>query len=396
MEISLLERYLNKEDTCPPPLVFVSGPEGSGKLQRVRSVMGQIEHILINCQFYDSFAPIIRQVSAALGSTEPVSNMRELVEQIMSCPLGNNFYIVLNGPEHLMEIDGKAFQLFCQLRQLSRCSRIGIILLSQCFWQHFYPLHTMRPLTFSMPAIAFDGLVETLLADLSTDQTKTALFTVFLDFILKLFRQQCNELPLIVDLIKKLYPVFEGGAKEGRESGRELNRLYKQCESHARTMIRAENIQETTARLVESFSLPERFLLIAVYLASHNNAKHDIELFCNTGGQGKRKRRVFKVKGKKKKKALEQDVKISLKPIPIERLLGIFYFIYPVDLKAPDRPTVLMALNGLIACKLVVRCTPAQRMLQGCKVKCNFGQSLMGHISRHVGFQYERYLAKCL
>jgi origin recognition complex subunit 5 len=235
--------------------------------------------------------------------------------------------------------------------------------------------------------------VESLLADLSTDRTKTALFQAFLDFILKLVRQQCNEPPLIVDLVKRLYPSFEGGATTGKATGKELNRLYKQCEGQARTLIRAENIQETTAALVESFSLPERFLLIAIYLASHNNAKHDIELFCNTGAQGKRKRRVFKAKGKKKK-GLEEAKTATIKPVPIERLLAIFYFIYPVDLKAPERPTVLLALNRLIACKLVVRCTPAQRMLQGCKVKCNFGQSLMGHLSRHVGFQYERYLAR--
>lgn len=146
--------------------------------------------------------------------------MRALVEGIREGgQLIANQIIVIRRAECLLSVDAKTFSLICRLRQLAQNPSIGLVLMSTNLWQEFHGISAgLEPLIFSTRQITTAGLASRLEIDLGSTGTEKVPFRRFLDFTCSIVRSQMNELPLVVDFMKKYYPIFMATDKEGRRN----------------------------------------------------------------------------------------------------------------------------------------------------------------------------------
>jgi origin recognition complex subunit 5 len=155
-------------------------------------------------------------------------------------------------------------------------------------------------------------------------------------------------------------------------------------------ILNGESLKHIGLLLTSRLSRVSRFLLIAAYLCSHNPVKFDLRLF----GSIIRRSRIYNASGAAKGKMTATAVKY-LRAAPrsflLDRLLAVFFFIFPSDDRVPTLMDVFRELGALVNRGLVCRVTSRNR-LDMVKFKCPLPVDLIGMVAKSSCFDLFRYL----
>lgn len=273
----------------------------------------------------------------------------------------------------MLTIDGDSLALLCQLRQLTRNRTLNIMLTTQKSWFEFGPkFANIFPKIIDFPIPPVDATYDRLKGELNSSHCPPD-FPAFMEFFKSIMKRQYNELDILVALTKKSHPVITNEGKSFKSMP--VSRLSSK--------IKGSELTNITEKLIETLSQIEKFLLIASYLASQIPSKNDSKVFGLSNG------RIMKTK--KVEKPLKET---KQKIINFERLLAIFYLVFPTEFEcAPSRSAVMNGLQRLVSLRLILRIGPMIR-LNAFKYRCNISHHHIRLLSSLTRFQYGKYLQK--
>lgn len=330
----------------------------------------------INCQYYDSLPPILRQIAKHLGIQSSVSSIRELVEELTPVRIDKPKFIILDHAETLLEMDPKALRLLCQLRRLSSKNAVSIVLASRKQWSEFGQL----------TAVCFPIIIEvSCTVDPAEEILSTASFgKELLAYLSSASKQQRSDIHFMASLTKQYASMIELALRESPKAT--FMQLQKKSAPQFRELLNAKKISCSSDWIVSGLSLVDKHILLAFYLASKIPPRNDPRIFSSIA-YGKRR-----MKGQKQK-SNEAPVIVNekKKAVTFERFLAIFYHIYPAEITAPSRTLVLNAVRQLTEQRLVIRMTPIAK-LDGPKFKCNLSASLLQSLVQETNFKLSGYL----
>ena len=134
------------------------------------------------------------------------------------------------------------------------------------------------------------------------------------------------------------------------------------------------------------------YLLIAAYLASHTQTRHDTALFSKASFAKKRRRKTGALTIPTSQRTIARKLAGS-HPFPLERLLAIFHAILPQDVRGGGAD-VMMQIATLRELRLLVRAGAGGDMLDGGKWRCAVGWDFVRGVARGVVCEIEDWIVE--
>lgn len=143
--------------------------------------------------------------------------------------------------------------------------------------------------------------------------------------------------------------------------------------------------------MIQRLELPfyAKYLLIASFLASHNETKLDRRLFMKHHGKQRKRLQTLKAKAVVSEKLTTQ---MGPKSFNIDRLLAIFYAI--LDEKVGLTCNLMAQISSLVHLNLLNYVSGENNIMDGStRLQCAISLDLILHIGRSVGFNVRQYLS---
>ena len=170
----------------------------------------------------------------------------------------------------------------------------------------------------------------------------------------------------------------------------DLGRLHAACSASVRAIIHGQPFRVTSQEIIERLSTIQKFILMAAFMCASNPTRFDLRLF---GSQFRRGRLPRVHKSAKITSAMAKALRCSPKMLVLERLLAIFYFIYPSDEQGalPAMNSVYQAVGNLIERSLLTRVAIRGR-LSGMKLRLLCTKDFVSMVAASVKFDLSSYL----
>lgn len=232
----------------------------------------------------------------------------------------------------------------------------------------------------------------------------------YLNVFLNVFYKACRDITELQFLANKCYSAYYAPVMSGEIKINDITNLWRNITkvlkislktSHMRIenltasdmnqkMIEesaVEPVKENSVRgFAQTLELPNyaKYLLIASFLASHNDAKFDKRLYMKH--HGKERKRV-----KQAKVAEKMNVQFGPKSFPIDRLLAIFYAI--IDEKVGLNCNLLSQISTLVDLNFLTFVSGENNIMEGtARLQSTIGLDFAINIGKVVSFNVKQYL----
>lgn len=435
------------EDEPFPNCVFLFGQKSVGKtlcLQTfLESQKDEISSVVIHAnECYANqilFETIINALNNHKLSAEnnyapfaKVETVEDFVLELSLMEPDKSYLIAIENAEKLRDMEVNILPVFMKLQEFTGLN-ISCIFVSHIAFEKFgapeivkihVPDYTKTDLTdiflskYREVQIKMKKIIERNQA-LSEDAKSQRLATVetldedfyknYLNVFLGVFYKACRDFNELEFLANKCYPAYYAPVMNGelklddvQNLWRNINKVLKVAlkTSHMRIenltasdmnqkMIEEsiiEPVKENSNRgFAQTLELPyyAKFLLIASFLASHNDAKFDKRLFMKHHGKERKRLKQAKVVEK-------MNVQFGPKSFPIDRLLAIFYAI--VDEKVGLTCNLLSQISTLVDLNFLTMSGENNIMEGTARLQSTIGLDFAINIGKVVGFNVKQYL----
>lgn len=257
-----------------------------------------------------------------------------------------------------------------------------------------------------------DAAERTRRADL-IDGLERAFYENFLSLFLNTFFRTCRELnelrlvslecfckycePVLLDGVaaSDVRVLYKCVAATLRAATNTIYRRVDRCDVPALPVAAADDAtvppaQQQQPPAHQQLELPyyAKFLLIAAFLASHNDVRLDKRLFVKHHGKQRKTQQSMTARQVVSEKMATQ---LGPKSFPIDRLLAIFYAI--VEERVPLTCNLLAQIPSLVRLRLLNFVSGEANVMDGtARLQCIVNLEFILHIGRNVGFNVRQYL----
>lgn len=177
------------------------------------------------------------------------------------------------------------------------------------------------------------------------------------------------------------------------------NQIYRRIDRGLQTPANASTTADATLRDPHAPQQPQhhqlelpyyaKYLLIAAFLASHNDVKLDRRLFVKHHGKQRKTQHTINARQIVSEKMATQ---LGPKSFPIDRLLAIFYAI--CEERVPLTCNLLAQIPSLVRLRLLSFASGEANVMDGgaARLQCVVGLEFVLQIGRNVGFNVRQYL----
>lgn len=442
---------LGREHPCAlPASVYIYGDHGTGKTAVLTEFLAQLPHRIVTIDCVECFTPKIiyetilnelfeHRLTAAtnFASYARCDNGRDFVDALHALPTNCGYVLRFDDAQRLREMDASCLAVLLRLRSLCRlnvcCLFVSTLPFEKLLPTGSYPL----PVTMHWPNYTQREVLTILLgqyplyskrlheryvyvggrstagaaelarrADL-IDGLERGFYENYLQLFLNIFHRTCRELNELrmVSLecfVKYCEPVLMSGVAASdvrvlykniagtlRTATNTIYRRIDRCDAPPTGSDDAAQ-QTTTGAAAPQLELPyfAKYLLIAAFLASHNDVKLDKRLFVKHHGKQRKTQHTINAKQIVSEKMATQ---LGPKSFPIDRLLAIFYAI--VEERVPLTCNLLAQIPSLVRLRLLNFVSGEANVMDGtARLQCIVNLEFILHIGKNVGFNVRQYL----
>lgn len=365
-----------------------------------------------------------------------------------------SYIIAIESAEKLRDMDMNILQVFTKLQEFTGLN-ISVILVTHIAFEKFA---LSQMITVHVPDYTKNDLIEIfadsyqqvyikiksdieqnkeLNDDVKTKQLELAgkldqeFYKNYLNIFLNVFFKACRDITELRALANKCYIAYYSPVLSGELKHNDVTNLWRNITkilkiSLGTSLMKIENFaavdwnqktseefsvevanesQSKIRAFAKNLELPyyAKYLLIASFLASHNDAKTDKRLFMKH--HGKERKRVQKAKVRVYKQKLcwrflskfsfkvteKMNVQFGPKSFTIDRLLAIFYAI--LDEKVGLTCNLLAQLGTLINLNFLTFSSGENNIMEGnARLQSTIGLDFAINIGKVVGFNVKQYL----
>lgn len=231
------------------------------------------------------------------------------------------------------------------------------------------------------------------------DQLDEDFYKRYLDIFLNVLYKVCRDTAELQFLAEKCYPSYYTPVLKGKimvndavNLWRNITKVFKVLlqTSHMRIENQESSMEPTNGSSLSGFAkmleLPyyAKYLLIASFLASHNEAKFDKRLFMKHHGKEKKRQKIAKVSEK-------MNVQFGPKSFTIDRLLAIFYAI--LEEKVGLTCNLLSQVSTLLDLNFLTVVSGENSIMEGnTRLQSTIGLDFAINIGKVVGFNVKQFL----
>ncbi|CAO1318869.1 unnamed protein product [Diamesa hyperborea] len=362
--------------------------------------------------------------------------MSDFIKELQDLRDGN-YIIVIENAEKLRDMDYNILPVLTKLQDLTGLN-ISCILISSIAIEKYglsdvikihVPEYSKQDITDILMA-QFDEIHKNIQNTITNsaeenEQIKTEKMMIaysmdkefyrnFVDIFLNVFYKACRDITELTFLSNKSFVIYYTPVLNGEIASNDITNLWRNITKNLKNSLntiymRIDNLsslemktseesevdplyleQNSTKQFAQNLELPfyGKFLLIASFLASHNEAKSDKRLFMKY--HGKERKRLQKVKAQAK--VLEKmGINMGPKSFTIDRLLAIFYAI--LDEKVGLSCNLLAQISTLVDLNFLTFTTGESNIMDGtARLQCTIGLDFVTNIGKVVGFNVKQYL----
>lgn len=155
------------------------------------------------------------------------------------------------------------------------------------------------------------------------------------------------------------------------------------------SLLNGDALRHLTQELVSSLTPPERILLVASYLCSHNPSKFDLRLFGSASGRRRARLYNQKTQPGQRTKVSIRALRSAGRAFGLDRLLAIAFFLVPEPV--PPLHALNQAITGLVGKGLLARVTLRSR-LDSPKYRCTLSIDMVSMLARSVSLDIGKYM----
>lgn len=358
-EIDLLSGLISSDIDHPRPPIVVSGFKAVGKSLTVEGVLSAlgIKHSLVRCDECITRKLLLQRCLTSIKKDRSREDLQaedyrwdtfagfmNALESIFQCTTKTDPYtLILDRIDECFEPVSDLIPAFCHLTKQLRSRPLQVIfILSSDYPRQITSLY--------LPSVNFTSYTETQVASilekkffcwLESEQTFNtregkAFWTLFCSIIVDIFYSYTgSDINLIMDLCRKIWPLFIEPVLAGQYNLNEFVKVYKQNQglfqdtnatiNGVQRIAAAENAEGDSV-LARDLPLHSKFILIASYLASYNDARSDVYYFSRIKAN-KRKRKRESRKGQVSREDIDKRM-LSAGWFDLERMTAILTVLY--------------------------------------------------------------------
>ncbi|XP_031630976.1 origin recognition complex subunit 5 [Contarinia nasturtii] len=445
-----LFRLFGNESHSFPSSVLIDGASGTGKTSALLNFLEQssISYAYIDCiECYTSkmfFEAIVNKLYG--HELTPNNNFEnyancdsaeDLMDVLNAMDPNKQYVIVLKNFDRLHEIEANILPIMMRLNQFVPVLNMSCILIASQTPLNYIGKQGLVPtMTIHCDQYGKDDLLKILskqndrlrrtMMDIVNEGTEDKdkrnqrlqileklderFFIGYFSSFLDTFFSICRNAKELVYLSNANFPIYCKPVIDEEIRPTELRKLWKNMElpfKMAMNTIYCRVEQKNTLKIskendhngaalsstkveVQKLELPHytKFLLIAAYLASHNDAKIDKRLFVKNHGKQKKRLQNIRSKAVVSEKFSTQ---IGPKSFNIDRLLAIFYAIN--DTKVSLTSDLLVQISNLVRLKYLTFVSGENNIVDGsARLQCNVTLNFISMVGKHVGFNVRQYL----
>lgn len=414
-EQALLHAFVTDEWETAPSTLILHGPPDSGKTLALRTRLEtiQVRHSWINCDECVSYKVLWKKIiqSIQLGSGHvskkelkydalATSSFQAFLKQLSlfmdSTDYNDLHYLVLDRADQILEESEDIYRNFIKIHEVTKIKSIGVI-----FVVNSIP-RTMTTNSFPrvfFPAYSTDDLIlilsDTPMAKLpvEVDQRINAEFWAqYVKFIVEAYSGYTNNLSVLKNIVLRLWPKFVEPIESGEVKPHDFFSLSRRhlkligSEWAISSILHETESQETLSSNLPTFC---KYLIVASYLASFNDAKHDWSLFSKLKDYHRRRtqKRPFKIE-KVNSRLLEA------KSFELERMFAILHAIASLDMKLTTDIDFMTQVANLASMKLLLKSHNVDYISSKTKWKINCPFEFVKELADDLGFPMENYLVE--
>lgn len=382
------------------------------------------------------------------SSYKKCDNGRDFVDALNELSPDRSYVIRFDDAQRMRDVEANVLSIFLRLRELTSlnicCMFVSTLPFEKLFpvgsfpmpiivhWPNYTQKEVLSILVGTYPAFSkrlYDHYVHSKSKKELTEKMRRAdiidglersFYENFFNLFLNTFFRTCrdlNELRIISQdcFIKYCEPIMESGVDVN-----DVRSLYKHIASTLKATVntiyrRVDNPSltpppPTSSSVVDKqqFDDPQlshhqriaaphqqlelpyyaKYLLIAAFLASHNDVRLDKRLFVKHHGKQRKTQQSIRAKQIVSEKMATQ---LGPKTFPIDRLMAIFYSI--VENKVPLTCNLMAQIPSLVRLKLLNFVSGESNIMDGtARLQCIVSLEFIMQIGRNVGFNVRQYL----
>lgn len=403
-----------------------------------------IYETVLNQLFDHSLAP-----ENNYSSYKKCDNARDFVDALNDLPASRSYVIRFDDAQRMRDMEANVLSIFLRLRECTAlnlcCVFVSTLPLEKLFpvgsfpmpvvvhWPNYTQKEVLSILVGTYPAFSkrlYDHYVHSKkpakeLAEKNRrtdiiDGLERSFYENFFNLFLNTFYRTCrdlNELRIISQdcFTKYCAPIMESGVDPN-----DVRQLYKHIASTLKATVNTIYRRVDNPTLMGSSPPPidhaqqlgddrtnnqaaapppthqqqleipyyAKYLLIAAFLASHNDVRLDKRLFVKHHGKQRKTQQSIRAKQIVSEKMATQ---LGPKTFPIDRLMAIFYAI--VEERVPLTCNLMAQIPSLVRLKLLNFVSGESNIMDGtARLQCIVGLEFIMQIGRNVGFNVRQYL----
>ncbi|CAG9808749.1 unnamed protein product [Chironomus riparius] len=375
------------------------------------------EHVLCEENSYESYAKI--------------DCMEDFLNELSALSSDKSYLIIIEKAEKMRDMDLNILQIFMKLQEFTGLN-ISCLFVSHLAFEKFgvedmlkiyVPDYNKNDITeiFMTKYEDIHERIRVKIEDSNINDNMTQLeafesmneefFKNYLNLFLNVFYKACRDLKELTFLLEKCYSSYYSPVLSGEIKANDVTNLWRHVSKHLKTSLntiymRVENDatnefknnenaedgfeiekkQSSIKSFAQTLELPfyAKYLLIASFLASHNDAKSDKKLFMKNHGKERRRRQQTKLSDK-------MNVQFGPKSFSIDRLLAIFYAI--LDEKVGLTCNLLSQISTLVDLNFLTYVSGENNIMEGtARLQSTIGLDFAINIGKLVGFNVKQYL----
>ncbi|XP_065185503.1 origin recognition complex subunit 5-like [Sycon ciliatum] len=399
--IQRLAALVGENDAVPAPCLYIVGHTACGKTSVVKRVLQAFDvfHVWVDgteCYSQDVlFSLIMSRLTQGTVSTSHADGNDAFVRQLDN-------YLSSNGHKRLVLVVDNVHRflrfpspgplpLLQRLSSLVKSCNVSVILISSLPWEDLWPcLHCTVPLQLRFPNYSQGELVAILERDCPVPE-QAAAYSTFVQLFISCSKLSCVNLQQLRHLVHILYPIYFQPVFSGEVEGKDKHELWRRLVPVQRRIVnnffqhssKMETVKDSAGHQSTALDLPyfAKFLVIAGFLASHNPATLDAQMFTKLGDRlSKRQRHAAKKPGKKEIDYQREGPKV----FPLHRLMAIFFSI--IERPVPPSAQLFSQVASLVRLRIFSQENEAARALDDPHYMCLASQDVVLELSRSVDF----------
>jgi origin recognition complex subunit 5 len=414
--MALLDAFITTDSNIAPKTLLLHGPPATGKslslLEKLKK--SQVKYSWIRCDqcvtpkiMWKKIVQKVQVDSGKVSSTDlkydalATGSFQAFLKQLQNFCQDQEYnelhYLVLDRADQIMEDGEDLFANFVKIQEVSGIENLSVIFVvnnlpsslitisvPSIFFEN-YCLRDVIQILSKEPACHFS---ENLMVD---DRVEQDFWNQYVKLIVEAYHSYTVNVMKLKNILMKLWQKFVEPIEKGELKTNEFLTLYRRNfkligSEYAVSSSLIDDIEQDNQ--FSHMPILSKYLLIAAYLASFNNPKHDWTLFATLKDVHKKKSlnrppKTFKVNSR----LLEPN------GFDLERMFAITHALYAVDgIKLHADVDLMTQVANLSSMKLLLKSNNVDYISAKTKWKVNCSFEFIQGLAADLTFSIENYL----